>query len=188
MRKQRFSARFSGLRRALVGPLVVALALGATGAHAQTVTPTVVAARAPKPLPTDVVYYVDGKLLAPDALSAISPGDIGYINVLNDKEAQVLTGNALANKVVIITTKANERSLEVLAFSKKHNIALIPAWPARTAAEAAVRDYIKQTYPNAKLHSIYEDKKQAGHYVTEFENGGQTYKLRFDGQGHPVAE
>ncbi len=188
MKNQPASDRLQLLRYLLAGPLAVALALGFSAAQAQTVTPTVVAATPEKPLPTDVVYYVDGKLAAPTALSAINPEDIGYVNVLNGKEAQALTGKASDNKVVLITTKGNEKSTEVLDFNKMHGIVLHLAPPAKTAAEATAREYIKQTYPSAKLKSIYEDKKQAGHYLAEFENGGQTYKLHFNAQGRPVAE
>ncbi|AMJ67909.1 hypothetical protein [Hymenobacter sp. PAMC 26628] len=188
MHNQLIFACSLSLRRALVGPLAVALALGAAGAHAQTVTPTVVANEPKKPLPADVVYYVDGKLAAPDALSAMNPGDIGYINVLKGKQAEELTGKATGSGVILITTKSMEGSPEVLAFNKKHNIVFTAASPAHTAAEAAVREYIKQTYPNAKLNSIYEDKKQAGYYAAEFENGGKTYKLYFNAQGQPVAQ
>ncbi len=81
MKNQPVFARLLQVRRALVGPLAVVLALGAAGAQAQTVTPTVVAATPNKPLPTDVVYYVDGKLMAPDALSAMSPDNISSIDV-----------------------------------------------------------------------------------------------------------
>ncbi len=188
MQTQPIFARLLSLRRALLGPLAVALALGATGAHAQTVTPKVVATEAPKSLPTDVVYYVDGKLAAPDVLSAMNPSDIGNINVLKGKQAEALTGKATGGGVLLITTKGKENSPEVLAFNKEHDVVLHAAAPAQTAAFAAARAYIEKTYPNAKLKSVYEDKKQAGHYVARFTEGGQTKELHFDGQGRPVAE
>lgn len=176
------------MRRALVGPLAVVLALGTAETQAQTVTPKVIAAEASKPLPTDVVYYVDGKLAAPDALSAMNPESISNINVLKGKQAQELTGKATGNGALLITTKGKENSPEVLAFNKAHNVVLHPAAPAQTAAFAAARAYVEKTYPSAKLKSVYEDKKQAGHYVARFEEGGQTKELHFDGQGQPMAE
>ncbi|MGI4886595.1 MAG: hypothetical protein ACRYFR_16700 [Janthinobacterium lividum] len=188
MRNQPISARLLQVRRALVGPLAVAWALGAAGAQGQTVTPTVVAAETPKPLPADVVYYVDGKLAAPGVLSAMSPESIGSVNVLKGKEAQALTGKAAGPGVILVTTKGKENASEVLAFNKEHNIVLHPAAPAQTAAFAAARAYLKKTYPSAKLNSLYEDRKKAGQYVARFEDGGQTKELHFDGQGQPVAQ
>lgn len=188
MMNQPASARLHLLRYALAGPLVVAVALGFSGARAQTVAPKAVAATPAKPLPTDAVYYVDGKLAAPNALSAMAPENISSINVLKGKEAQALAGKATGAGVVLLTTKGKANSPEVLAFNKAHNIVLHPAAPAQTAAIAAARAYVEQTYPSAKLESVYEDKNKAGQYVARFADGGQTKELRFDGQGHPVAE
>ncbi|MFD1467626.1 hypothetical protein ACFQ48_05285 [Hymenobacter caeli] len=188
MQNQPTSVRLLGLRRALLGPLAVALALGAAGAQAQTVTPKVVATEAPKALPTDVVYYVDGQLAAPDVLSAMNPSDIGNINVLKGKQAEALTGKATGSGVILVTTKGKENSPEVLAFNKQHNVVLSSPSPMQTAAMAAARAYIEKTYPSAKLKSVYEDKNKAGRYVARFTEGGQTKELRFDGQGQPVAE
>ena len=188
MMNQPTSSRLQLLRYALAGPLVVAVALSFSGAQAQTVTPMVVAATPEKPLPTGVIYYVDGQLAAPDALSAMNPENISSIDVLKGKQAQALTGKAHGDKVILLTTKGKENSPEVRAFNKKHNVVLHPASPAQTAAFAAARAYIEKTYPSAKLKSVYEDKKQAGHYVARFEEGGQTKELYFDGQGQPVSE
>lgn len=187
MMNQPASTRLQLLRYALAGPLVVAVALGFSGAQAQTVTPTVVAATPEKPLPTDVIYYVDGKQAAPDALSAMNPENIGFINLLKGKEAQALTGKTTGAGVVLVTTKGNENLPNVLAFNKKYN-AVQPATPAQVAATAAARAYIEKTYPSAKFQSLYSDKKKAGRYVARFEEGGQTKELHFDAQGHPVAE
>ncbi|TPG65555.1 hypothetical protein [Hymenobacter nivis] len=188
MQNQPVSARLLSLRRVLLGPLAVALALGGAAAHAQTVTPTVVANEPKKPLPTDVTYYVDGKLMAPDALSTMNPESIGSINVLKGKEAEALTGKATGSGVILVTTKGHENSPEVLAFNKQHNVVLHAASPAQTAGMAAARAYIEKTYPKGKLKMVSEDKKQPGHYVVRFEDGGQTKELHFDGQGQPVAQ
>ncbi|OGX90217.1 hypothetical protein [Hymenobacter coccineus] len=188
MQNQPISTRLLSLRRALLGPLAVALALGATSVQAQTVMPKVVASEAPKPLPTDVVYYVDGQLAAPDVLSAMNPNDIGNINVLKGKQAEALTGKATGSGVILVTTKGHENSPEVLAFNKQHNVVLSSPSPEKTAAMAAAQAYIKKTYPNAKVQSVYEDKKKAGYYVARFTEGGQTKELHFDAQGQPVAE
>lgn len=187
MMNQPTSSRLQLLRYALAGPLLVVVALSFSGAHAQTVTPTVVAATPEKPLPTGVIYYVDGQLAAPDALSAMNPENISSIDVLKGKQAQALTGKAFSDKVILLTTKGKENSPEVLAFNKKHNEVLHPVSPAQTAAFAAARAYVEKTYPSAKLRSVYEDKKQAGHYVARFEEGGQTKELHFDSHGQPMA-
>ncbi len=187
MKNHPLSTRLLSLRRGFAAPLAVALALGFSAAQAQTVTPTVVAATPEKPLPTDVVYYVDGKLAAPAALSAMNPESIGSINVLKGQEAQALTGKAAGAGVILVTTKGNENSPDVLAFNKKYN-AMHPATPAKIAGINAAQAYIQKTYPSAKLQAVYEDKNKAGRYVARFEDGGQTKELHFDGQGRPVAE
>lgn len=186
MKNQPNFTRLLQLRRALVGPLAAALALSGLGAQAQTVAPTIrldgPVAKGPAP-----VYYVDGQRLDSTRISTLNPNDIEFVNVLKGEAARQLAGTESARGVVLITTKANEKSPEVLAFNKKYN-ALHPATPAQTAAMAAARAYVEKTYPSAKLQSIYEDKKQAGRYVARFEEGGQTKELHFDGQGQPVAE
>ncbi|TPG65556.1 M56 family metallopeptidase [Hymenobacter nivis] len=113
------SNRLQLLRYALAGPLVVAAALAFSGAQAEPVPLPAVAPVAPKLLPSDAVYYVDGQLVASDALSVVKPESISSINVLKGQQAEALTGKATGSGAILVTTKGHENSPEVLAFNEK---------------------------------------------------------------------
>ena len=176
-------------RYILAAPLAMALALGYSGAQAQ-VAPTPAPAQAQKPLPKNVAYYVDGQKASADALTKINPNDISNINVIKGTEQQQLFGSASTDGTVVITTKANESSPEVLAFNNRINAVkpLKPATPEQNAAIAAAQAYLTKTYPNAKLEMVGPYRNQANRYMAIFTDGGKRLQLLFDGQGQPVQQ
>ncbi|MDJ0364475.1 M56 family metallopeptidase [Hymenobacter sp. H14-R3] len=172
-------------RYLLAAPLLVALALGYSSAHAQ-VAPTPVPA--PKPSLSKATYYVDGKVTTADALNNISPDNIASVSVVKDaKRLQVLgLGQVSAEGAVLITTKAKANAPDVLAFNKQFSVQ--PATAAQQAALAAAQAYITKTYPNAKIESVFMVKNQPGRYQAIFMEAGQRQQQLFDAQGQPVAK
>jgi hypothetical protein len=174
-------------RYLLAAPLLLALLLGYSGAQAQVVpTP----APAHKPLPTNAAYYIDGQKSSAEALAKIAPKTISYMNVIKGDAQQQLFGSASPDGTVVITTKANENSPEVLAFNGRINAVkpLKPATPEQNAAVAAVQAYMAKTYPSAKLEMIGPARDKADRYQAIFTDGGKRLQLFFDGQGQPVPQ
>lgn len=172
-------------RYLLAAPLLMVLALGYSGAHAQ-VAPT--PAPAQKLLPKSAAYYIDGQKADAEALTKIAPSDISHMNVIKGAAQQQLFGSASPDGTVLITTKTNENSPAVLAFNKRINAVkpLTPATPAQNAAVAAIQAYLTKNYPSAKLSMVGPVRDKADRYQAIFEDGGKRLQLVFDGQGQPV--
>ncbi len=175
-------------RYLLAAPLVMALALGYSSAHAQVVpTP----APAEKPVPQDVAYYLDGQKSDKSVLdkNKLDPKSISYMNVLTTAQQQQIFGTSSADGAIIITTKANANSPAVLALAKRIEAVapMVGATPEQEAGMAAAKAYLARNYPNAKLQAVGL-AKQPGRYHTIFEQDGKRLQLFFDGQGNPVKE
>lgn len=160
------------------------LALGHSAAHAQA---------GPKPaparhsIPQDIAYYVDGKPATPAEANKLKGDDIQSMDVVKEPSVTRQLGLTPEKKgVVLITTKANANSPEVLAFNQR--FPLTPASPAQNAAVAAVQTYMQQRYPAAKVEAIFPVKDKADRYTAVYEENGQRLQLLFDGKGNPVAE
>jgi hypothetical protein len=175
-------------RYLLAAPLVMALALGYSSAHAQVVpTP----APAEKPLPQDAVYYLDGQKVDKSVLdkNTLDPEKISYINVLEKEQQQQIFGTSSADGAIVVTTKANANSPAALALAKRINAVspMIGPTPEQTAGMAAAKAYMTKNYPNAKVQAV-GPTKQSGRYHVLFEQDGKHLQLFFDGQGNPVKE
>ena len=173
-------------RYLLAAPLVLALALGYSPAHAQ-VMPT--PAPAAKPMPQDVAYYLDGQKADKDVLTTIKPDDINSINVIKGVQQQQIFGASSAGGTLVITTKANVGSPAVLALTKRIEAVqpTVGATPEQAAGRAAVQAYMAKNYPTAKIQAVGLTK-QPGRYHAIFEQDGKRLQLFFDGQGNPVKE
>jgi hypothetical protein len=174
-------------RYLLAAPLVMALALGYSGAHAQ-VAPT--PAPAQKSSPRNADYYLDGHKTDADVLTRINPDDISYINVIKGAEQQKLFGTTGADGTIIVTTKTNANAPEVVAFNNRLNAVkpLVPATAEQNAAVAAIKAYMTKTYPAAMLQIVGPYQQQVGRYQAIFTDGGKRLQLLFDGQGQPVKQ
>jgi hypothetical protein len=172
-------------RHLLAAPLVMALALGYSSAHAQ-VAPT--PAPAEKPEPKNVTYYIDGQKSDRATLDKINPDDIGSISIIKMPQQQQIFGTTNIDGTAVITTKANSSAPAVLALDKRIRavLPLVPATPEQNAGVAAAKAYIAKNYPNAKLQMVGPAKGQPGRYQTIFEEGGKRLQLLFDGNGQPV--
>lgn len=163
------------------GAFSALLALGCATAHAQ-----VVPKPAPPmgPAPKNVSYYVDGKKMSSSEMAAIKGDDILSMDVIKDKAQQQSLGESQAEGVVLVTTKTNASSPDVLAFNKR--FPLTPGTPAQSTAMAAAQAYVTQHYPAAKLEAVFPVKNKTDRYNVTFTNEGQRVYLLFDGQGQPV--
>lgn len=173
-------------RYLLAAPLVMALALGYSAAHAQVVpTP----APAEKPLPQNITYYVDGQKADKDILSKIQPDAINSINVLKSAQQQQIFGTSTTDGAVVVTTKANASSPAVLALAKRVEavVPMVGPTPEQTAGMEAAKAYMAKNYPTAKMQMV-GPAKQPGRFQTIFVQDGKRLQLFFDGQGNPVKE
>jgi len=172
-------------RHLLAAPLVMALALGYSAAHAQ-VAPTPAAAQ--KPASSNITYYLDGQQTDQAAVAAVKPDDISYIQMIKSPQQKQIFGTSTTDGAAIITTKANASSPAVLAFNKRVSavVPLVPATPAQTAGMEAAKAYIAKKYPHAKLQLVGPAEGQADRYRAVFEEGGKRMQLLFDGKGQPV--
>ena len=176
-------------RYLLAAPLLMALALGYSGARAQ-VAPT--PAPDKKALANDGVYYIDGKLSSKEGLAQLNPNSISSIDVLKNPSQRRALGlnTSSADGVVLITTKENENSPQVRAFNDRiHNVVpLVPASLEQTAGMEKAKAYVLKTYPSAKLQMVAPARDKPGYYQTVFIDGGKRLQLLFDGQGQPVSQ
>jgi len=174
-------------RYLLAAPLIVALALGYSAAHAQVVpTP----APAERNTPKNITCYLDGQKTDQAAVAKVNPDDISYIQVIESAQQQQIFGTSTADGAAIITTKANASSPAVVAFNKRVStvVPLVPATPEQNVGMAAAKAYITKNYPNAKLQIVGPAQGQAGRYQAVFEEGGKRLQLLFDGNGQPVRQ
>ena len=176
-------------RYLLVAPLVMALALGYSSAHAQVV-PTPAPAEKLVPIPQNIVYYLDGQKADKSVLdkNKLDPEQISYVNVLKTEQQQKIFGTSSADGAVVVTTKANANSPAVLALAKRIEavVPMVKATPEQTAGIAAAQAYIAKTYPTAKLQIVGLVKNQPDRYHAIFVQDGKRLQLFFDGQGQPV--
>ena len=167
------------------GAFIALLALGAATAHAQVV-PKPAPPQPRQELPKDIAYYIDGKLATEATMKGIKPDDIQAINVLKGAQAQSLGLSGQQEGAVLVTTKAGANSPETQAFNQRFPTKA--ATPAQDAAMTAVRSYVQQHYPAAKLESIFQAKGQTDRYTAIFEDSGKRLQLLFDGKGNPVEQ
>jgi hypothetical protein len=173
----------------LAAPLVMALALGYSSAQAQVVPTPEPAA---KPLPKNVIYYVDGKLTSQAEASKLKGEAISYVDVLKGEAEQKAFGKTSSDGTVIINTKANANSPEVVAFNNRvrSKVPLVPATPEQEAAQKMAMEtakaYLAKNYPNAKLESIFLLKP--GHTKVIFTENGERVSLVLDSNGQPVKQ
>ncbi len=170
-------------RHLLVAPLVVLLLLSAAPTRAQ-VAPT--PAPLLKPMTESFAYFIDSKPTTKAEAEKIDPETILFMDVVKDAAQKKLLGQASADGVMLVTTKANANMLAVVAFNKR--FPLTPATPAQNAAVAAAKAYVTKTYPTAKLEMVGPAKEQPGRYRAIFTDHDQRLQLLFDGQGQPVKE
>ena len=107
-------------RYLLVAPLAAALLLGSCSKTEQeeTMQPT---AKGMQNTIQNALYFVDGEKSTKEVMEQLNPDAIASLAVFKGEEARQRLGEAAAEGVIVITTKANENSAAVVAFNKQFN-------------------------------------------------------------------
>lgn len=182
-------------RYLLAAPLVVALALGYSGAQAQTTTAVVQPAAIQGKFPANALYYLDGQPSSKQAVESLPPSTVFSMDVIQDEPASIkrVFGNTTATSAIIITTEANANSPAVLALVDKadlgsgytHTPAQVNALTPKALA------YITQHYPDSRLSGeVVEVKRKttgAVKYQVQLITGRRPFYVYFTPQGDFVA-
>lgn len=167
-------------RYLLAAPLVMLLALGYSGARAQTKSPA-----APL-LPANALYFLDGQPSTVAAVQQLPPATLSSVDVINDAEAVRRIFGGSASEAVLLTTKANAATPTVLAFTKRVGDQY-PALPA-SKAFSTITDYtaapaqVNAVVPNALAYitSHYPDARLGGEVMklTQKSSGAVKYQVQ----------
>jgi len=182
-------------RYLLAAPLVVALALGYSGARAQTVTATPPLPVIQGQFPADALYYLDGQPSSKQAVESLPSSTKFSMDVIQDEPATIkrVFGNTTAKSAIIITTEANANSPAVLALADKANLG---SGYIHTPVQVNVLvpkalTYITQHYPDARLGGeVVEMKRKttgAVTYQVQLVTGRRPSYVYFTPQGDFVA-
>jgi hypothetical protein len=182
-------------RYLLAAPLVVALALGYSGAQAQTVAAAGQPAAIQGQFPADALYYLDGQPSSKQAVESLPSSTKFSMDVIRDEPATIKRafGNTTATSVIIVTTEANDNSPAVLALADKANLGSgylhAPAQVNALAPKALA--YITQHYPDSRLSGeVVEMKRKttgAVTYQVQLITGRRPFYVYFTPQGDFVA-
>jgi hypothetical protein len=182
-------------RYLLAAPLVMALALGYSGAQAQALTAVVQPAAIQGKFPADALYYLDGQPSSKQAVENLPVSTKFSIDVIRDEPATIkrVFGNTTATSVIIVTTEANDNSPAVLALADKANLGSgylhTPAQVNALTPKALA--YITQHYPDARLSGeVVEMKRKttgAVTYQVQLVTGRRPFYAYFTPQGDFVA-
>jgi hypothetical protein len=182
-------------RYLLAAPLMMALALGYSGARAQTVAaagqPTAVQGQ----FPDDALYYLDGKPSSKQVVASLPPSTKFSMDVIADEPATIkrVFGNTTATRAIIITTEANDSAPAVLALADKANLG---SGYINTPVQVNVLvpkalTYITQHYPDSRLGGeVVEMKRKttgAVTYKVQLVTGRRPFYVFFTPQGDFVA-
>ncbi|MFD2718938.1 M56 family metallopeptidase [Hymenobacter monticola] len=181
---------FNAAEQLVAAPATVRTAAPAAGGTLAGKTPAIYSKKlAP-------VVYLDGRRYAGD-IKDIGADNIANISVFKDNEqARQFFGAEADNGILVVTTKANENSAEVVAFNNRlNNAPTAPAAPAQATSvpylAAPALAYITQHYPAARLLGVTELKDANGgpsRYQAEIVIGRRPAYLTFDGAGKFLSE
>jgi hypothetical protein len=183
-------------RYLLAAPLVVALALGYSGARAQTVTAVVQPTAIQGQFPADALYYLDGQPSSKQAVESLPSSTKFSMDIIKDEPANIkrVFGNTTATSAIIVTTEANDNSPAVLALADKANLGSsyihTPAQVNALVPKALA--YITQHYPDSRLSGqVVEMKRKttgAVKYQVQLVTGRRPFYVYFTPQGDFVAQ
>jgi hypothetical protein len=150
-------------RYLLAAPLLMALALGYAGAHAQTSPP---AAGGEFHIPTTTRVYIDGVASTGAAAEQLDPKLIESMQGLMGIQARIFAPGA--SNVMAFYTKAGQqtRAAKDLAAQMSQTISLAPSIEPTELPQAA-RDYVARSYADYRLaeaNKILPAAKQAAAY------------------------
>jgi len=172
-------------RYVLAAPLVLALALGYSGARAQAQTSaTTVASK--KPAGPDR-YYIDGQLATKAAAEKLDTATIASMQVLEGQQAISFAHNAKVGRIVAVATKPRQQDAAVRALNSQLNKTAGPAVPVPVGElPPAALAYITSKYPGYRLVGvgrIAAAGKQPLQYLVTIALGRRPEYVLFDEQG-----
>ncbi|MDO7884884.1 M56 family metallopeptidase [Hymenobacter cheonanensis] len=176
-------------RYLLAAPLLVALALGYSGARAQA-GPTL-GQQAPL---ANALYYLDGQPSTQAAFKALDPSSISSIDVVKDPATVSRVFKSAAPGVVAVTTKANANAPAVLALAEQANLSAAYTYsPAQVnAVVPKALAYITSHYPDARLSGEVTEVKRKStgevRYQVQLVRGRRPFYVLFTPQGDFVAQ
>ncbi|RZK62284.1 MAG: M56 family metallopeptidase, partial [Hymenobacter sp.] len=168
-------------RYLLAAPLLMALALGYSSAHAQ------VAPAAAKPLPTDAHYYIDGQLSDKTAVEKLDTSAIASVQMLTGLQARSFAHAEVPGGIIVVTTKPQQQNSAVRTINSQLNKLAGPVVPVSVSElPPAALAYITSHYPGYRLVSVGKINpagKQPLQYQATIALGRRPEYLLFDGQG-----
>jgi hypothetical protein len=176
-------------RYLLAAPLLMALALGYSGARAQAP-----AGAAKPPLPTDALYYLDGQPSTQAAFKALDPSNIVGIDVVKDPAVVRRVSKSNASSMVAVTTKAKANSPAVLALAEQADLSAAYIYsPAQiNVVVPKALGYITSHYPDSRLSGevIEVKRKSTGEvkYQVQLITGRRPFYVLFTPQGDFLAQ
>jgi hypothetical protein len=171
-------------RYLLAAPLLMALALGYSGARAQTGP-----APAQQPALANALYYLDGQPTTQAAFKALDPNSIASLDIVKDRTTVSRVFKSTAPGVVVVTTKAKANSPEVLAIAEQANLSAAYTYtPAQiNAVVPKALAYITSHYPDARLSGQVTEvkRKSTGEvkYQVQLVKGRRPFYVYFTPQG-----
>ncbi|MVN76222.1 hypothetical protein GO988_07790 [Hymenobacter sp. HMF4947] len=183
-------------RYLLAAPLVMALALGYSGARAQAVTAVVQPATFHPNIPANALYYLDGQPSSEQAVRELPASTIYNMDIIQDEPAKIkqVFGNTTATSAIIVTTQANANLPAVLALVDKADLG---SGYSHTPVQVNVLvpkalAYITQHYPDARLSGeVVEAKRKttgAVKYHVQLVSGKRPFYVFFTPQGDFISE
>ncbi|MBD2717131.1 hypothetical protein KBK19_18960 [Microvirga sp. STR05] len=186
MMNQPKSKRLQALRYFLALPVAFALLLALPSAVPVSTSAAKVAPAAPLGLPTNAVFYLDGKQVPLADIQRLDTKTIAGVAVLKGADAaRAFAGTT--QPVVVVTTLAGASSpeAEALAARLPHEQ---PVDMSYLSAEALA--YIVKTYPGHRLTGVWKvtTQGQPVRYRAEIAKGRRPLSMLFDEQGHALTQ
>ena len=175
-------------RYLLAAPLLVAVALGYSGARAQ-VAPAAATASPQPTWPTETAYYLDGKPSSLAVVHQLDSKSIASIDIIKDKGMLQREFHTTMPGVIVVTTTANAEAPAVRELATKLDLA---SGYTRTPAQVnalvpKALAYITSHYPDARLGGEVTElkSKTTGEikYQVQLVTGKRPFYVYFTPQG-----
>ncbi|MDO7851206.1 M56 family metallopeptidase [Hymenobacter convexus] len=195
----------------VAGPLVLAAALGFSGARAQGAGPAVPVAAQAASAQRDqgqegatnyhATHYLDGKVSSIADELKLGAENVASMVALKGDAARKISGNPQDEYVMVMTSKQNQNRADVIAFNQKVAVAEardkhIETGPAVNPADHqlpdGIKSYIAKTYPGSTVNGWFISDKASEkvphvqYYASITASNGEKHKLYFNAAEQPV--
>ena len=192
-------------RYLVAGPLVLAVALGFSGARAQGAgpvrpVPAALTSATEEPAGLSKLFYLDGQPVTLEGKDDLF-GDVATMKILEGAQVQQVLGSSVtADRAVMMTTNKNRNRADLLALDARVDAAgaqdtkfkMGPSVdPAKNQLPPGIKNYLAKTYPNARLVSWVISEKPGGKapfvkYLAAIKEGDRRVQLYFNEAEQPV--